>query len=385
MNFKKRYNDAIQEIERAIDRREDHIQIPELIAKHSGTNVCLLGNAVQYITNMTLHQYIKQRRLAKAMQFKFDTECSLEEAAEEFGFSDAPTMSKAFKRAFDVSPSKMSEDELKKIVPFSLELLLQEEENNATMEIQPKSIAPIPETVFGVSVEQFEDIKSALELNAVYGLSDKLANFAYKLYKEQKVPLSKAFEFVEDLDLQFENGTYLGALSNICLDEIVYLCFRYDLSVSECIDTIDSLHGQGIDDITELHDDFFVVYFGEANRLNGFSAQDILDFVDTMDEEGIDAAEFDQIVTSYALLHDNDIIETIRCFAEDENFDLTQLDVLRDQDEYPQVWEHDEDEYHDHLTEKLSFYAQEEQEYGMCSEHKHIDECWDTEEETDDL
>ena len=252
------------------------------------------------------------------------------------------------------------------------------------MEAQVKSIPSVPESVFGVSIEQFEDIKNVLELNAVYGLSDKLAELAYKLCKEQQVPMSKAFEFVEDLDLQFENGTYWGALSCISLEEIVCRSFKYNLSVSESIDAIDSLHGQGIDDITELPDDFFVIYFGEANNLNGFSAQDILDFIDVMDEEGIDVAAFDFIVMSNALLHDGDIIETIRSFDEDEDFDITRLDVVQEHEACPNIWEEDEEEYHEHLTGKRSLYEQEYQEYGMNSEHKSIDEYWDSEGNPDD-
>ena len=382
MNFKNRYNNFIREIEDAVDRRED--QIPELIAKRSGTNLRLLADAFQYITDMTLAQYSRQPRLVKSMQFKHNKDCSMEDAAIEFGFPDAATMSKAFKKTFDVSPSQMTKDDLDKIVPLSLEHLLQEEESRGKMEAQVKSIPSVPESVFGVSIEQFEDIKNVLELNAVYGLSDKLAELAYKLCKEQQVPMSKAFEFVEDLDLQFENGTYWGALSCISLEEIVCRSFKYNLSVSESIDAIDSLHGQGIDDITELPDDFFVIYFGEANNLNGFSAQDILDFIDVMDEEGIDVAAFDFIVMSNALLHDGDIIETIRSFDEDEDFDITRLDVVQEHEACPNIWEEDEEEYHEHLTGKRSLYEQEYQEYGMNSEHKSIDEYWDSEGNPDD-
>ena len=77
MNFKNKYNNFIQEIEDAVDRRED--QIPELIAKRSGTNLRLLADAFQYITDMTLAQYIRQRRLVKSMQFKHNKDCSMED------------------------------------------------------------------------------------------------------------------------------------------------------------------------------------------------------------------------------------------------------------------------------------------------------------------
>ncbi len=384
MNFRNRYDRFIQEIEDAVGRNEE--QIPEMIAKKTGTNLRLLADAFQYITDMTLSQYIRQRRLVKALQHKHSTDCSMEEAAIDSGFPDAATMSKSFKKAFNVSPSQMAKSDLDKIAPLYLGQLLQEVEDSTKMEIQAKPLQPVPETIFGVSVEQFEDIKNVLELNAVYGLNDKLAEFAYNLCKKQQVPMSKAFEFVEDLDMQFENGTYLGALSNISLEEIAYLCFQYNLSVSESIEEIDCLHGQGIEDITALPSSFFDIYFGDVNKDYDFLAEDILEFVATLEAEGIDVAEFDDIVRCNAVLHDGDIIETILCWAEDNDAIMDQFydDLDHEYEAHPPVWEKGETEYHEHLTGKRSLYEQEEQEYGMNSEHKSIDEYWGLEDDPDD-
>ena len=218
------------------------------------------------------------------------------------------------------------------------------------------------------------------------GLSDKLAEFAYKLCKTQQVPMAKAFEFVEDLDLQFENGTYLGALSSISLEEIAYLCFRHNLSVSESIEEIDRLHGEGIENITALPSGFFDIYFSDVNGDYAFPAEDILVFVAAMESEGIAFAEFDDIVRCNADLHDGDIIEAIRCWNEDNDAIMDQFyeNLDHEHEERPHIWEQEETEYHEHLSGKLSFYAREEQEYGMSSEHKTIDEYWDAEGDLDD-
>ena len=386
MNFKNRYDSIIQEIEDAVKKNVDQNLIYDMAAQKAGVNLRMLGDAFLYITDMTLSQYIRQRRLVKALQYKHSSGCSLEDAAIESGFPDAATMSKSFKKVFDVSPSQMTKSNLDKIVPLYLDQLLQEAEDSTKMEIQARPLQPVPETVFGVSVEQFEDIKNVLELNAIYGLSDKLAEFAYKLCKNQQVPMSKAFEFVEDLDMQFENGTYLGALSNISLEEIAYLCFHHNLSVSESIEEVDRLHGQGVVDVTDLPSDFYCIYFGDVNKDYDFLAEDILEFVATLKAEGIDVSEFDDIVRCNAILHDGDIIETIRCWDEDNDAIMDQFydDLDHEYEEHPPIWEIGENEYHEHLTGKLLLYDHEEKEYSMNSEHKSIDEYWDLEDDSDD-
>ena len=186
MNFQARYDDIINQIENAVFLKVD--QIPEKLARDTGVHLRVIADAFQFIAGMTLAQYIKQRRLVHALKYKHQTNCSLEKAAETFGFADSATMSKAFKNYFGVPPSQMSADGLEAIVPLTLDRVLMGESENS-MDVTTKTTKK--SEMFGVDSEKFQTIKQVLELSAVYGLSDKEAEYAYNLSQRHQVPLSR--------------------------------------------------------------------------------------------------------------------------------------------------------------------------------------------------
>lgn len=177
MGFIEKYDMIVAQIEDAVN--QDIENIPELLSKKTGLHMRVLGDAFQFVSGMTLSQYIKQRRMIRAMHYRNEHNCSLEDVAERFGFSDAPTMSKAFKSSFGISPSQMSVEDLTKQQPLTADKLMSEDDN-----------------------QKFDEIRGALDLNCVYGLSDAEAAFAYELSKKRDIPLQDAFELVESFVLQ---------------------------------------------------------------------------------------------------------------------------------------------------------------------------------------
>jgi AraC family transcriptional regulator len=77
-----------------------------------------LGSVVQYspfhlarrfrqATGQTLHQYVTNRRLAKAHALIATTDFPLQQVAAQAGFSDQSHLSNAFRRAYGCAPSEV--------------------------------------------------------------------------------------------------------------------------------------------------------------------------------------------------------------------------------------------------------------------------------------
>lgn len=203
MNFTEKYDQLINEIEEAVKANEEDIS--EKLSKFYGTNTRHLAEAFQFISGVTLSQYIKQRRLIHAMHFKFDNDCSLETAAIKFGFPDAATMSKAFKSCFGVSPTQMSFAELNAQLPLTLEQISAE---NSLHSAGLRTADYAPETQ--------EEIQ---ELACAYQLSDSEAAFAYDLSKKRDISLDRAFALVKDFATQdtlpMDNREFRGFLDRL--------------------------------------------------------------------------------------------------------------------------------------------------------------------------
>lgn len=303
MSFQNRFNGIIESIENHISQKED--QIPERLAQESGVHLRMVADAFQFITGITLAQYIKQRRMIHALNYKMNSNCSMETAATDYGFADAPTLSKAFKANFGISPSQMSKEMLKTYMPLTIERVM------ATAGLKSDNdgiCANEKSEILGVANEQFQIIKQVLEMNAVYGLSDKEAEYAYNLSRKYGAPLSSAFEFIEDMGLQKENGTLSACMWNVSLHEIISLCFRKNLSVSESVDEIHRLHTIGVEDVSELGDEFLEIYFSLSNTEYNFWAEEIDDFVEQMAKYGIPIKQFDDLL---ALGYEGSAEETI--------------------------------------------------------------------------
>lgn len=175
MNFTEKYDQLISLIEDAVKANEE--EIAEKLAKVLGTNTRHLAEAFQFISGVTLSQYIKQRRLINTVKYKFDSNCSLETAAIKFGFPDAATMSKAFKACFGISPSQISKDTVDDYKPLALALL---SSNQSKLRV-PKGIE--------------EEMKNLAD---DYGMNENEALFAYELSQKHNVSLYRAFELVDN-------------------------------------------------------------------------------------------------------------------------------------------------------------------------------------------
>ena len=313
MNFKERYDEIIKEIEDAVKANEK--QITEMLSKKYGIHTRMIADAFQFISGVTLSQYIKQRRIINAINYKFEHSCSLEVAAAKYGFPDSATLSKACKSFLGISPSQISRQELARKHPLTIDALLSMEE---CMHIAKANCGNDSSKLFGIDREQFATIKDVLEINAIYGLPDEDAELAYELSVKHHVSLPRAFEFVEDMLLQEENGTMYAKNDSAYFNEIADLCFRRNMSISESIEEIERLYSIGVVNVSSLTDGFLEVYFSKANESFGFDAETINDIVAEMEEANIPTSEFDDLISS-ADFFGGDISEAILNYSSVEN------------------------------------------------------------------
>ena len=343
MTLQEKFDSIIDCIEGLVYAGES--DIPQALARESGFNLRLLGDAFQFIADMTLVKYIRQRRLVRALSNRIEFNLSVEEVVSEAGFSDAAAFSKACKNEFDLTPIQITNDVLKKYIPLSFAMVASgrdmDQMENDTL------VGTKNDTICGVSAQQFAEIKQVLELGAIYGLSDEEAEFVYRLAMDRKLTLEKAAEFYDDFKLQIENGSNIPGLN---LFETAELACRYNLSYSEAQTIMFELSCHGYLSIRNLPDGFFDIYFCEENNRRGWDIPYMCEIAETLEEHEFSTDDLDDMV-DLASTYGISIIEAIedyRSYKNDWNTSMRKLMNCNDPAEdpcgfgYRSIWELDE-------------------------------------------
>lgn len=374
MTFQEKFDCIIDCIEKLVYAGES--DIPQELAKKTGLNMRLLGDAFQFIADMTLIKYIRQRRLIRALSDRIEFGFSVEEVVSRAGFSDAAAFSKACKNEFNLTPVQITEDVLRKYTPLYFSIVATDRDVD---QMERDTLTTTKnENICGVSAQQFAEIKQVLELGAIYGLSDEEAEFVYRLATERKLPLEKAAEFYDDFKLQIENGS-----NNPCLDlfEMAELACRCDLSYSEAQAIMYELSCHDYFSIRELPESFFDLYFCEENNRQGWDIPYICKIAETLEAHGLSVADFADIV-NIASTYGVSIIEAIEDYESYKKDWETTVGELMDFDnfpeescefEYPSIWE---------LEEKQDSLIDVEDEYENSAEYDE-DALDDTEDDSE--
>lgn len=340
MNFREKYNYIIDQIEVLIEAGNENIIFT--LVQDLSVNERLLGDAFQFITDMTLSQYVRQRKLLHAIIYKIEMECSIDEAADKFGFSDGAAFSKSFKVNFAKSPSVFTRTDYEKYPPLYIERILEDRE-------EPNKPQKETEKMFGLPETQFMSLKRMFEINALYGFSDSDAELAYNLHEIMGMPMHAAFAFVEDLILQREAGADFGKFD---LFQLAELSYKYDLSISQAKEILYELEQFGINYISDLPDGFFDIYFSEENDRRGFSIDFILVILEELKRTNLTIKDFPQVIENAEWYYAGDISEAMDNFEEDEiDFDLEYTDFDKQMDEeiklfgFYSIWDVPEPEY----------------------------------------
>ena len=344
MMLQEKFDAIIEHIEMAITSGET--DIPQTVAKKMGLNLRLLGDAFQFVTDITLAKYIRQRRLINALISRLELNLPIEEIVAAAGFSDAAAFSKACKNEFGLSPTQMSEEVVRNYPPIFFSRIASGEKcgrwEKDVMETAKEIERPV-----GVSAEQFAEIRRILEVSAIYGFTDEEAEAVYIIATTCAVSASQAAEFYDDFKLQLETGSYMHEYG---LFDMAELACHYNLSFSETQEIMYMLKCYGYDDIHDLPDGFFDIYFAKENDRYGWNVSEICEIADAMKENGLTASSLEDVVFS-AETFGSDIIEVIENYHEYENawdelaHETMNAGACQDDTEgfgYRSIWELDE-------------------------------------------
>ena len=323
MTLQEKFDSIIDCIERLVYAGES--DIPQALVRESGFNLRLLGDAFQFIADMTLIKYIRQRRLVRALSNRIEFDLPVEEVVSDAGFSDAAAFSKACKNEFDLTPIQITEDVLKKYVPLSFAMVA----SGRDVDRVENDILTVPNnTKLGVSSEQFADIKRVLEISAIYGFDDDDAEFVYHMATEFSISIEEAAEFCEEAKIQDE----------------------FDLTDHESQQLLYEIRCNGYKHLYELPNGFFDVYFSEENDKHGWFVPYICEIAEALDENGMCADDLSDIAM-HADTYGVDIVEAIENFEEYEKdwndmVDDAMANGIPEDDTggfgYRSIWEFDE-------------------------------------------
>lgn len=101
MNFNY-LNKMIQYIEENLTNEIDYNEL----SKISNTNLYILDKIFSFLTNMTLIEYIKKRRLSKAFEEIRNTNCKIIDIAFKYQYNSAASFNRAFKQLFNITPTE---------------------------------------------------------------------------------------------------------------------------------------------------------------------------------------------------------------------------------------------------------------------------------------
>ena len=288
MKLQDKFDDIINLIEQLIAKGE--ADIPQAIAKELGCNLRLLGDAFQFMTDMTLIKYIRQRRLVYALTNKLRKNLSVEEIAADTMFSDAAAFTKACKNEFSLTPGQITYEILNEYPPLHFSRII---DGSNAPQMENDTLTIPNNAVQCVSSEQFADIKRALEISAIYGFDDEEAEFVYRFATECSISVEAAAEFCEEAKIQEE----------------------YDLTSHETQQLLYEIKCNGYTHLHELPDGFFDVYFSEENSRHGWFVPYICEIAEALNNNGMSANDLDDVVL-HADTFGVDIVEAIANFEE---------------------------------------------------------------------
>ncbi len=325
MTLKERFDSIITGIEEQVGAGQHDIsEITQSVARSNGLDLRLLADAFRFMADMTLGEYIKRRLLICALDVKLECDISVEDVCENAGYSDAAAFSKACKKLFDFSPAQFTREMLSQHSPLFFDCLIADKE--ADQLERDTLMTKEKDTICGVTVVQFADIKQVLELSAVYGFTDEESEAVYQLAQQCEIPLAQAAEFYDDFKLQLENESNVPGLDFYAMAQ---LACKYSLSYSEAQSVVYMLEKHGYSDIRDLPEAFFDIYFSKENeQFAGWDVPYICEIAEELEAHEVSVDELDDIAF-LAWMNGTDLIDAIANHKKyEDSFNKMAMDAL---------------------------------------------------------
>lgn len=114
MNFDN-LNKMVYYIEKNLDNEIDYNEL----GKITNINIFILERIFMFLTNMTIIEYIKKRRLSKAFEEIRNTNLKIIDIAFKYQYNSASAFNRAFKQLFNITPTECRNGQSKyKIIPI---------------------------------------------------------------------------------------------------------------------------------------------------------------------------------------------------------------------------------------------------------------------------
>lgn len=225
MNFKEKYDNIIDYIEKNIKLSKKEI-IKGVVNEFAMGNKMLLINAFQFIADISMSEYIKRRQLLYILEYKINHKCSIEQAAFDYGYSNAQNYIRDFKSSFGVTPKQMTDKAIKNEKPLYIETIVMRKD----VEYELTNILKKDEKkVFGLPSSQLSNIRKAMEFQALFGWTDEEADFAYQLSERINLDLEDVYYFIDDY-LSHEDWVK-KRYKEVKIENLAEICIRLGKSV----------------------------------------------------------------------------------------------------------------------------------------------------------
>lgn len=172
------------------------------LSKISNTNLFILERIFSFLTNMTLVEYIKKRRLSKAFEEIKNTDTKIIDIAFKYQYNSASSFNRAFKQLFNITPTECRKGKGNyKIIPIEY---FENNKNNYNFDYEIKELDSKNLYCYHVISNNHSDL--TYKIRQLY--QDIRENGCYEIFN--KIGMYGIFEKQENL-----YHYYLGTTQNI--------------------------------------------------------------------------------------------------------------------------------------------------------------------------
>lgn len=194
-------NKMIQYIEKHLTEKIEYGELARIV----GVSEYSLQRIFMFLTNISLAEYIRKRRLSRAFEELKTTNIKIIDLAIKYNYDSSMSFSRAFKQYFDVTPtecrSNLEHYTLFPIIEFHNHNDMYDELNYEIKEIQEKKLY-----CYGVSARIHDDLLfkiralyNKIENNGIRQKFDKVGMYGISICKDNK------YEYYVGSELKLDN------------------------------------------------------------------------------------------------------------------------------------------------------------------------------------
>lgn len=376
MTIEEKFDKLFTSVEQKVKKNYNSASaIAEEIAQEFGMQMREMSCVFSFVSNQTLLDYIKERKMMLAYESIIESEkFNAEKAISLSGLSDQATFNKKFKSVFNLTPTeafKKRDFSLLKIKLSWNDL----QTLNISSDLMARTSKPIvSKTIFGIDKSKFNELKEIVELQEVFGFNEFQSQAAYYIHATYDISLNDAFAFVDEFyyneqdsvldpsdcsDREFDSFNFFDRIKGAIDDyEVRYVYFECDIdSIYTVYNVINKLHNAGEEDVTKV--DIDVINICAYEEINVAYCKRAVEYFKehATDKHGEDA--FDEYIDMILCNKPIEIAFANIIQLEDiDDYTLYTPSDLEDEDSYIDLYEEPirEEDYEDYKDETFGFW-----------------------------